>query len=77
MGYQTFSDKQTGLVTCPAPFSAHVEISSLTCLMDDVKASGKHNTTSYRLLKTPLSKLKEFEKLNKQDEKKSKQMSLF
>ena len=58
-------------VVRPAPVkSVDSESTSITDLLEYMHALGESNSSSYRLLKTALSKLKEFKKLNKQDEKK-------
>ena len=65
MAHQTFSDKQTGLVTLSSSFSVSSEISSITSLMTTMTVLGKQSSPSYRLLKTVLSNLKDFQKINK------------
>lgn len=54
----------------PSVSSVSNEIKSLKSLMQYLSDSGKHNTTSYRLIKTSVSKLMDFEKLNSDHNKK-------
>lgn len=67
----------SGVASLAPTLSVQSEIKTISSLMEEMIKDGLLNSTSYRLLKTAVSKLKDFQKLNSSNEKKKKQMSLF
>ena len=55
----------SGLASTPKAHTFSVEIKSISKHMNEMVEKGKLNSPSYRLLKTAVSKLKDFENLNR------------
>ena len=60
----------SGVASLAPTLSVQSEIKTISSLMEEMTKDGLLNSTSYRLLKTAVSKLKDFQKLNSSNEKK-------